>query len=447
MSKNMVYGAEKTTALRSDYLTATIIRQETLARWKSLEKRRSFLGVLMIVAAITGAVAALAVWLPYRTVPTNPRGYLYAGIALAAGLLLCAAFGIFRAVTTAAARRVYPECYTAELAVEECADAIKAATLDPVLNNAIVISVRSVITAAPYEYTEEATDSETEPAQSVPKYRKSAKTNGDGYEVFKGPVSSAIVFIDGVEIGALDLNRDFSIFRVSPGTHTVKVKIRKNYSAGRELTLETTPSTLLVNNNYRVQLYTVDARLQNGKLTYALKLAEYDDITTFRRDAMDTDRLEKLEQEAELDAHLTRRAERLYRELHEQARYKELFRDQESRRYERQKYRWISKKDSPLDSSLVREYRKKANAIAKKILILQSDPEASEKAKEKKLRALDEELTLLARELYKKLNVNNEVAMMGLQEAKLKNILLLGQENVHYEDIARQIRYEASINA
>ncbi len=449
MSKNTAYDAEQMSALRSDYLTATIMRQESLARWKALEKRRSFLGVLMVIATVIGLIAAIMVWLPYRANPQNPRGYLYAVLTLGLGLLLCLAFGIFRAATTAGARRTYLECYTTELAIEETADAIKAATLDPVLHNAIVISVRSIITAPPYEYTENATAllGDKDPDQAVQKYKKDKKKNAEGCEVFHGPVNHAIVYIDGHEIGALDLCREFSVFRVSPGMHTVKLKIRKNYSAGKDLLLETTPLSLMINDSYRVCLYTVDARLQGGKLTYALKLAEYDDITTFRRDILDTDRLEKLEREAELNAHLSRRAECLYRELHEQPRHKELFADQESRRYARGKYRYLNRKDSPLDNDTVREYGQKAKLIAKKMLIVQNDPAMSDQKKAARLQSLDEELTLLARELYKKLNVSGDACPIALQETKLKNILLLGQENVRYEDIARQLRHEAGINA
>ena len=456
MSKNTVYDAEQMSALRSDYLTATIIRQEALARWKALEKRRSLLGVLMAIATLVGLLTAIVVWLPYRTNLQNFRGYLFAGIAFGLGLLLCAAFGICRAVTTATARRTYLECYTAELAIEENADAIKAATLDPVLHNSIVISARSVITAPPYEYPEEpidhpenanCTNEKRERGEKVQKYKKDKKKCTEAYEVFKGPVNSATVFIDGHEIGALDLCREFSVFRVSPGVHTVKLKLRKNYSTGKELLLETTPLTFMVNDNYHICLYTVDAQLQGGRMTYALKLAEYDDITTFRRDILDTDRLEKLEREAELSERLSLRAECLYRELQEQPKYKELFADQKVRRYARQKHRYLNSADAPLNNDTVREYGQKAKMIAKKMLIVQNDPSISEQKKAARLRSLDEELTLLAHELYNRINAANDGCMVGLEETKLKNILLLGQENIHCEDIARTLRHEAGINA
>lgn len=448
MSKQTVYDSEQTAVLRSDYLTATITRQESLARWKGLERRRSLLGFLMILSAILGIIAAVAVWLPYRADPTNLYGYLYTAVTLAFGLVLCIAFGIFRAVTTASCRKVYLECCTTELLVEETADALKAASLDPVLTDSIVISARSVVSAAPYEYVADEFDVALNDLRSKKprKYKKPESTDPDGLEQFVGPVNSALVFIDGVEVGALDLRNEFSVFRVPVGFHTVRVKIKKMYTNGKMLTLETTPTPVMINDHYRVLLYTIDAKLADGKLTYALKLAEYDDITTFRRDTLDTDLREKLEREAELTAHLSKRAEVLYRQLREYPRSAEALRDREARHYERQKFRCVNEKKPWLQNDLIREYQKDAKAIAKKMLIVRHDPALDEKRRTCKLRELDQKLTLLVRELYEKLDIHDDVEPITLQEERLKNILFLGQENVHYAELARKLRRETALN-
>ncbi|MBQ9773396.1 MAG: hypothetical protein IJW30_01900 [Clostridia bacterium] len=453
MSKHTIYDSEKLVALRSDYLIASVDRQDALVRWKRAESRRSLFGFLLGLCLVIGLIATVAVWLPYTNDLSNVYGYLYVLTSLAVTALLCAVFGLLRAVANATSEKEYIRCYTSENRLEQFADAIKAETLDPVLEGSIVISVRSLLTASPYEYTEDPhfdadLPKDSEPQKKVTKFKPIPKHAHGGMQVFSSPVNSAVIYIDGKEVGLLDLDSEFSVYRVSHGTHTVKVKIKKEYFAlNKTLELETTPVSVTLHGGYRVQLYTVDARLYNGKIAYALKLSEYDDITTFRRDALDTDRLEKLEREADLTHHLAHRSAQLYQKLRLQEKYVETFRTEDGKKYRRENYRWLNRESTEIQNELLRDYQAETKKISKRMLEVQVDPFITDKQRAKQLRALDREIDVLVRRLYKKLNVGTTPTLAGMQEEKLKAILLLGQENIRYEDLARRIRREEKINA
>ena len=56
--------------------------------------------------------------------------------------------------------------------------------------------------------------------------------------------------------------------------------------------------------------------------------------------------------------------------------------------------------------------------------------------------SLENELNGLVRDLYAHLAISDSAALVSLQEERLKNVLLWGQENMRYEDIAAQLILE-----
>lgn len=447
MSQQTVCGADATAALRQEYLTAAIVRQESLAHWKKLEARRRFLGIAAVICSIAALVAAVAVFFPYRGAIGGVHGLLYAAIPLGIGALLVLALLLVRLGVSAASCKVYMECYSAELLLAEASDAIKKQTVDPVLENAIVISARSLIKADPYGYAEplHVSEADTDAGKKIQKYKRATAKGADSAEIINTPVNFAKVFIDGTAAGSLDLSRDFSVFRVTPGIHKVTLHLRKDYANGKSIELDTAPMTLIINGSYRVLLYTLEARFTDGKLAYALKVAEYDDMTTFRRDTWNTDQAERLEREEELSPRLSKRAEALYRSICERNSDSTEWLDQEGRRYKRRKNHAISEQNLPISDEVLRPYQTNAKVIAKKMLITQHDPSLKDSTREKRLAALERELDALARKLYDEVKTSDNAYLAQMETRKLKAILLLGREHARCEELVEELHRETTV--
>lgn len=447
MSKNTIYESEKLNAMRGSYLLATFNRQEAISRWKRRESARGLFKALTVISLLLGIAAAAVLWFIYREAE-GYREFLYAGIGLGAGVLLAIVFGLIRLGVSAACNKAYIDCYVQDLQVQLGADEIKSETLDPVLENSIVISIHSHL-EAPVEYEEVdastllESDNLHEFEEVVAKNKKSKKNRSNAPEVehFNGPVNSAIVYIDDVEVGAIDLGSEFSVFRVTPGLHTLKIKIRKDYAHyGKTLELQTPVATVCIDNDYRIFRYTLDAKSRdNVNVTYALKLAEYDDMSIFRRDVHDTDAFEKLDREADLTRKLRKRARRLYEKLRIRERYVETFRAQEEKRYLREKYRWSKLDDTQIDPRLLKGYRAEARETYKAIYNLHNNTKISDARKEKQIAELELHLSALVHSLYNKLPIA-DTPMTTLQEIRLKNILLFGQENIRCTDLAEELQ-------
>ena len=164
-----------------------------------------------------------------------------------------------------------------------------------------------------------------------------------------------------------------------------------------------------------------------------MRLSEYDDVTTFRRDLLGTDRLERLEREADLSDRLVERSRYLYRTLRTRKQYADTFIELESKRYRREKHRWVHRRAASLPVDVIREYQEKAKLLYQKIL------DTTDEAKKK---SLNNDLDRLVRELYDRLELSDAASLVSLQEEHLKNVLLWGQENMRYENIAAQLLIE-----
>ncbi len=447
MSKTTIYESEKLNAMRGSYLRATFNRQESISRWKRLESARGVFKLLMAISLLLGIAAAAILWFIYRDAE-GYREFLYAGIGLGAGVVLCIIFGFIRLGVSSSCNKAYVDCYVQDMHVQEGADEIKSETLDPVLENSIVISIHSHL-EAPVEYEEVdaatalAEESAYEYLEVVDKKskKKDKKNPLPEIEHFNGPVNSAIVFIDDVEVGAVDLGSEFSVFRVNSGLHTLKIKIRKEYAHyGKTLELQTPVNPVYIDGDYRIFRYTLDAKTRdNVNISYALKLAEYDDMSIFRRDLHNTDMLETLDRDADLPRKLRKRARHLYEKLRIREQYIDTFRAQEEKRFLREKYNWNKLEDSHLDPHVLKHFRAEARDTYKAILNLQKNTKISEERKEKQLANLEAHLSAVIRALYEKLNVSG-TPMTTLQEVRLKNILLFGQENIRCTDLAQDLQ-------
>lgn len=422
MSEATVYKSDRLTRSGAEYLAASLERQQALKRWRRLEKKRTLTGALIPVSLLLGLLVAgvLLLCFPYRAEDSVYRGAVYAVVALLGGLIVALTFVLIRLSVCASCEKAFVQCYLSEIRAEEATDAVKSETLDPVLDHALVLCACARMTVCG-------------------KKRIAAKhgaftRDADGNRVLCGPVNGATVLIDDVEAGALDLSAEFSVFRLPAGRHTVKLKLKKEFPRlGKVLAVETPVTTVRIAEGYRVLLYTLDTRLEGGRLTYALRLSEYDDVTTFRRDLLGTDRLERLEREADLNAHLVKRARHLYRTLRTRKEFAKDILEAEGKRYRREKHRWVNRRAPLLPPDVIRAYQAEAKRLYQKLLATED---------EKARAMLDEKLNALVRELSARLGVSDSATLVSLQEERLKNVLLWGQENMRYEDIAAQLLLE-----
>ncbi len=452
MLNNASHGSQKLHSMRQDYLVATFNRQESIDRWKKSEKRRSRLKACMIISLLIGIALCASMIFLYRDA-TDGRQWIRGGIGLAIGLVLCLIFGLFRSRVSRTCEKQYIQCFISDMRLQDGADAIKAQTVDPILENSIVISIRSHL-KAPAEYEEvDASEldendefdfvsaPETKKKKKSKKAKRSRRHEDSEVEVFERPVNSAIVFIDDVEVGAVDLAGEFSVFRVNPGLHSLRIKLRNEYPHyEKTLELMTPVNPVYIDGDYRILYYTVDAiSRDNVHISYQLNLAEYDDMSVFRRDVHDIDRLEMLERDADLPRHLSKRSEKLYAKLSIQEKYIDTFREEEEKRYLREKYRWLNKQDDTINPILLRNYRAEAKRIQKQIYDAQTNPRLSEARKSKLIAILDSRMNELLADLYNKLDLADDYNIPEKQLSKLKKILLFGQESIRVEQLAEQL--------
>lgn len=448
MSNQTIYESEKLNEMRGNYLMATYNRQEAIDRWKRRESARTTFKVLMLISFLLGLAAAAVIWFLYRDAE-GYREFIYAGIGLGAGLVLCLIFGIIRAAITASCNQLYINCFISDMQVRDGADAIKTEAIDPILENSIVISIRSFLEApAEYEEVDANTPIEDDEEYEYVEYKskkknKKQKKDADAVEIeyFEGPVNSAIVFIDDIEVGAVDLSSEFSVFRVNPGLHALKIKIRKEYPHfGKKLEMFSPVVPIYIDGDYRIFRYILETKTRdNVNLSYELKLAEYDDMATFRRDVHSSDLLESFERDADMPRKLRKRAKHLYKKLSIREKYIETFREEEEKRYLREKYRWKNASDSQLDPYALRRYRAEARKLHQQMYVIRTNPRLSEQRKAKEIAVLNEQMSDLIITLYSKLHISNDIGLTQLQAVRLKNILLFGQENIRYEDLAQQL--------
>lgn len=315
MSKKTICESEQLLAKKDAYLNAAYEKQESLLRWKRRESARSFLKALMILLLLAGVAAAVAFWYFKKDVPlTNVSEHLYSIISLGAGILLCIICGFVRVAVSSSCKAGFAAYYTDINKAEDRLEDLKREQLDPILENSIVVSTRALL-EAPVEYEYEDEDNPFDDDGDYEYVDDDAPANET--EILCGSVSSALVYIDGMEVGAVDLNTNFSTFRVTPGLHSLKLKIKKDLSSYNKcIEIETPVNPISVNGDYRVVLYTLDCKQKvNNDLSYALRVTEYDDMVTFMRDIHATNADEKRSKYADLSRKLKRRARKLYREL------------------------------------------------------------------------------------------------------------------------------------
>ncbi len=431
MSHHTHRTSEQLNAMRRSYLMSTFERQDSISRWKRLESARSAMLALAIIGTLVGLVVAGALWYLYRNA-VGLREFYIASIGLAISALSILVFGIIRAILTQKCEKAFIEYYENCIHVQSRSDSLKIETIDPVLENSIIIST-ATITA----------DGITPPAPPKTKKKKKKKAPVLDFEpiVDDDNLDSAIVYIDGIEVGAVDLASPFSVFRVNPGLHTLKLRLKKYYARDdKALEIETPIATVHIDNNYRIFYYTINVQLKTHDrtwLSYNLKLAEYDDMTAFRRDVHKKDEIYDFSED--LHGRLYRRFIKLYRDPSIRETYVSTFTRAEEQRYLREKYNWLDAEETALDAPLLAAYRGRARSIQQHIMLTQSNHKLSENQKAKTLAHLHEQMDLLLVELFNRLPNSNGSEILPRQKTRLKNILLFGEDTIQYGDLASKL--------
>lgn len=314
---------DKVQALKEDYLQTVYRKKRVLGAWKAWERLRRLVGFLALVALI--ACSAYGAYLWFDATRTETLGadrfisfdafgqtiYLFPATLnwVINGLILFAAIGIVYIVFSIVCRQKYKKYSTKSEHVDIKLDNLKREKIDGVLENQIVVSVRSIFeTLVEYEDVlegEEEDDDEYE-------YFDADKAGPPESRIFTGSVDNAIVYIDGMEVGAVDLDSEFSCFRVEPGLHSLKIVIKKEFPYyGKQLVLETPINPIKVDGDYRIVLYSLLTKQNRGVIRYKLKVAEYDDMVIFMRDTRQAGNLDERKNPDRLGRYLRKRAKRL----------------------------------------------------------------------------------------------------------------------------------------
>lgn len=287
--------------MREDCLYSMFERSEALSVWKHREAARRLLKVVMILALIGGILGAVAVCFLVPNLEAEARTN-YAITIAACALVLFILAAIIKASVNSSCKKTFVEYSAIDERTEVKLDALKRENLDPALENRIIICVRSILETAAQFVNEEFGDEEY---RFVDESELTVKRINE-------PANSVLVTLDGHEVGALDLTSEFSMFRVDPGLHSLKLTIKKEYyDQGKTLVLQTPVNPIHVDGNYRIVYYAVQARYENDHLKYALKVYEYDDMITFMRDIHQSNALEKIEQSKDISRSLKKRAKKL----------------------------------------------------------------------------------------------------------------------------------------
>ena len=336
---------DKVQALKEDYLQTVFRKKQVLSAWKRWERLRRFVGFLALVALIGFVVYGVFEWAVASA--QGPLGeelffsfdffgepaYIFNATINCAinGAILFAALGILYIILSVVCRKKYKKYATKSEHVDIKLDNLKREKIDNVLENQIVVSVRSIFeTLVEYEDVlegEEEDDDEYE-------YFDADKVGPPESRVFTGAVDNAVVYIDGLEVGAVDLDSEFSSFRVEPGLHSLKIVIRKEFPYyGKQLVLETPINPIRVDGDYRIILYTLLTKQNRGIIRYKLKVAEYDDMVIFMRDTRQAGNLDEKHNLDKLSTRLKKRAKKLHDKIFGIPETEEQFRAREAALY------------------------------------------------------------------------------------------------------------------
>ena len=312
---------DKVQALKEDYLQTVYHKKKVLSGWKFWERLRRLFGIVACLALIAYTFIAFFVW--YAA--DNPGSDLFYHFSVAgkniaiykstvgyigAGLVWFAGLGLVYIILSFVCRHAYKKYATKADHTEIKLDNLKREKIDNVLENQIVVSVRSIFETL-VEY-EDVLDGEEEDDDEY-EYFDADKVGAPEARVFTGAVDKAVVYIDGIEVGAVDLDSEFSCFRVEPGLHSLKVVIKKEFPYyGKELVLETPINPIRVDGDYRIILYTLLTKQNKGVIRYKLKVAEYDDMVIFMRDTREAGNPDELHNADKMGRYLRRRARKLH---------------------------------------------------------------------------------------------------------------------------------------
>ncbi len=319
---------DKVQALKEDYLQTVYHKKKRLSAWKAWERLRRFVGFLAWLALLAGAAFGAYRW--YQATQAGNLGrdqffffpinedlelFIHKATAhwLIVGLIGFAVFGILFIIFSVVCKNKYKRYSTKSDHVDIKLDNLKREKIDDVLENQIVVSVRSIFeTLVEYEDVlegEEEDDDEYE-------YFDADKVGPPESRIFTGAVDNAVVYIDGMEVGAVDLDSEFSCFRVEPGLHSLKIVIRKEFPYyGKQLVLETPVNPIRVDGDYRIILYSLLTKQNRGIIRYKLKVAEYDDMVIFMRDTRQTGNPDDRHNTDKLSKYLKKRATKLHIKL------------------------------------------------------------------------------------------------------------------------------------
>ena len=241
--------------------------------------------------------------------------YIYKTTAhcIAFGAALFAVFGLIYIILSFVCKKKYKKYATKSDHVDIKLDNLKREKIDAVLENQIVVSVRSIFeTLVEYEDVLEGEDEDDDEYE----YFDADKVGPPEARVFKGAVDNAIVYIDGMEVGAVDLDSEFSCFRVEPGLHSLKIVIKKEFPYyGKQLVLETPINPIRVDGDYRIVLYTLLTKQNRGVIRYKLKVAEYDDMVIFMRDTREIGNPDQKKNPDKLSRYLRKRSRKLHAKI------------------------------------------------------------------------------------------------------------------------------------
>lgn len=319
--------------LKEKYQSELAYTEETLKAWKRREGARIFFRALTVIFLLAGIAVAAWLWYVNRS-EKGYNAYIYAGIALGCTAIVLLINGLIRYALSKACRKAFDKYQKSDVRSSRLFDQIKREKVDPILENQIVVNIHSTLwTHATYVYE----DSKHKfiddfGAEIVGAHEK--KNNPP--RLWEGPVSAATAYIDDIEVGAIDVSKDspFTTFRVNPGLHTLKLKIRRDYiDLDKSLEIMTPALPFSVDGDYHIVRYLLNAYLnERGVLKYTLKTTEYDDMVTYIRDLYNA--AEQFDpNKTELSPRLIRRAAILYAELHPDEETEEEFLERELRTY------------------------------------------------------------------------------------------------------------------
>ena len=337
---------DKVQALKADYLKTVYTKKQRLGVWKRWE----FFRLLFVFAAwltlIAGVVTGILRWARatvegdlatdrffYLNVGSDLQLYIHKVTVhwIVAGLIAFVVCGIIALILGAVCKAKYRKYSTKADHVDIKLDNLKREKIDSVLENQIVVSVRSIFETL-VEY-EDVLEGEAEDDDEY-EYFDANKVGAPELRTFTGSVDSAIVYIDGMEVGAVDLDSEFSCFRVEPGLHTLKIVIKKEFPYyGKQLVLETPTNPIRVDGDYRIVLYSLLTKQNKGVIRYKLKVAEYDDMVIFMRDTRQAGNPDDARNADKLSKYLKKRATKLHLKLFGVPETEEQYRLRESALY------------------------------------------------------------------------------------------------------------------